>query len=202
MQDSQFNSWVGKIWRRDSLLHWSSLQCSWASLVAQTVKNLPAMQVRSLGWEDTLEEATGNPLQYSCLENPMDRGAWWDTVHGWHRVRHGWETKHSTAHEHPHPCRGSEVITSAFLGRTHRIHVTLFCCSLKPLLRQQGRSHFLFENSGFPSQTLLMIATVTHRILSRMVAKRQSQPSSGRVFPFSGTLYSTLKNHKKKKKSF
>ena len=24
----------------------------------------------------------GNPLQYSCLENPMDRGAWWVTVHG------------------------------------------------------------------------------------------------------------------------
>ena len=24
----------------------------------------------------------GNPLQYSCLENPMDRGAWWSTVHG------------------------------------------------------------------------------------------------------------------------
>ena len=24
----------------------------------------------------------GNPLQYSCLENPMDRGAWWTTVHG------------------------------------------------------------------------------------------------------------------------
>ena len=24
----------------------------------------------------------GNPLQYSCLENPMDRGAWWATVHG------------------------------------------------------------------------------------------------------------------------
>ena len=23
----------------------------------------------------------GNPLQYSCLENPMDRGAWWATVH-------------------------------------------------------------------------------------------------------------------------
>ena len=27
-------------------------------------------------------EGTGNPLQYSCLENPMDRGAWWATVHG------------------------------------------------------------------------------------------------------------------------
>ena len=30
----------------------------------------------------------GNPLQYSCLENPMDRGAWWATVHGSQRVGH------------------------------------------------------------------------------------------------------------------
>ena len=55
-----------------------------ASLLAKLVKNLPAMQetwVRSLGWEDPLE-GNGNPLQYSCLENPMDRGAWWATVHG------------------------------------------------------------------------------------------------------------------------
>ena len=28
------------------------------------------------------EEGNGNPLRYSCLENPMDRGAWWATVHG------------------------------------------------------------------------------------------------------------------------
>ena len=27
-------------------------------------------------------EGSGNPLQYSCLENPMDRGAWWATAHG------------------------------------------------------------------------------------------------------------------------
>ena len=27
-------------------------------------------------------EGNGNPLQYSCLENRMDRGAWWATVHG------------------------------------------------------------------------------------------------------------------------
>ena len=31
-------------------------------------------------------EGHGNPLQYSCLENPMDRGAWWATVHGGHKV--------------------------------------------------------------------------------------------------------------------
>ena len=44
------------------------------------LKNLSAMlemQVRSLSRENTLEECHGNPLQCSCLENPMDRGAWW-----------------------------------------------------------------------------------------------------------------------------
>ena len=30
-------------------------------------------------------EGNGNPLQYSCLENPMDRGAWQATVHGGHK---------------------------------------------------------------------------------------------------------------------
>ena len=41
------------------------------------------MQVQSLGLEDPLEEGEqGNPLQYSCLENPRDGGAWWATVHG------------------------------------------------------------------------------------------------------------------------
>ena len=33
-------------------------------------------------------EGNGNPLQYSCLENPMDRGAWWAAVHGSQRVGH------------------------------------------------------------------------------------------------------------------
>ena len=49
------------------------------------VKNLPPMQeiwVQSLGWEDPHGGGNGNPLQYSCLENPIDRGAWWATVHG------------------------------------------------------------------------------------------------------------------------
>ena len=56
-----------------------------ASLVAQLVKNLPAMQetwVRSLGWEDPLEKGTaGYPLQYSSLENSMDRGVWQAIAH-------------------------------------------------------------------------------------------------------------------------
>ena len=55
------------------------------SLVAQKVKNPLAMQetwVQSLGWEDPLEKGMGYPLQYFCLENSMDRGAWQAIVHG------------------------------------------------------------------------------------------------------------------------
>ena len=53
-----------------------------ASLVAQMVKHLPAIwetQVRSLGQEEG--EGNGNPIQYPCLENPMNRGVWRATVH-------------------------------------------------------------------------------------------------------------------------
>ena len=51
------------------------LQYSWASLVAQLVKNLPSMQETwawSLGWEDPLEKGKATQLQYSGLENSMD----------------------------------------------------------------------------------------------------------------------------------
>ena len=100
------------------------------SLIAQLVKNLPAVQetpVQFLGQEDPLEKGWashssilglpvgldgkdstrnvgdlslipglgrsagrghGNPLQYSCLENSMDRGAWLTTAHGLQRVGH------------------------------------------------------------------------------------------------------------------
>ena len=51
-----------------------------ASLVAQQVKNPPAVQVGDLGSIPGLRrfpgEGNGNLLQYSCLENPMDVGAW------------------------------------------------------------------------------------------------------------------------------
>ena len=61
-----------------------------------TVMNLLAMQViqvQSLGWKDPLEKGNGNPFQYSCLGNPMDRGVWQATVRGVARVRHELATK-------------------------------------------------------------------------------------------------------------
>ena len=54
--------------------------CLEASLVAQMVQKLPAMQDPGSGRFSG--EGNGNPLQYSCLENPMDRGAWRGIVCG------------------------------------------------------------------------------------------------------------------------
>ena len=59
-----------------------------ASQVVLVVKNLPAnagdmSDAGSIpGSGRSPEEGNGNPLQYSCLKNPMDRGAWRATVHG------------------------------------------------------------------------------------------------------------------------
>ena len=38
-------------------------------------------------------ERPGNPLQYSCLNNPMDRGTWWTTVHGVTSIGHDLATR-------------------------------------------------------------------------------------------------------------
>ena len=61
------------------------LQCSWASLVAQMVKNLPAMWetwVQFLDWENPLEEGMSTHSSILAWRIPMGRGAWWATVHG------------------------------------------------------------------------------------------------------------------------
>ena len=55
-----------------------------ASLVAQMVESACSAGDQGLIPELGMfpREGNGNPLQCSCLENPMDRGAWWTTVHG------------------------------------------------------------------------------------------------------------------------
>ena len=59
-----------------------------------TVVRNPLASAGDLGDEGSIPgsgrspaEGNGNPLQYSCLENPVDRGAWWATVH---RVAKNW----------------------------------------------------------------------------------------------------------------
>ena len=84
-------SWNHRVW---SVLRFASFlsyvfkvppYLFWASLVAQLVKNPPAMWetwVQSLSWEDFPGGKYGNPLQYSCLENPHGQRSLADYSHG------------------------------------------------------------------------------------------------------------------------
>ena len=72
-------------------------ECLGASQVVLVVKNPPANAriIRDSGLTPGLGRSPGgrhdSPLQYSCLENPMDRATWWTIVHSVaHRVRHNW----------------------------------------------------------------------------------------------------------------
>ena len=69
--------------------HFPGTQTSFqASQVVLVIKNPPANagDIRDMGLTPVSGRSPGgghgNPLQYSCLENPMDRGAWWLKVHG------------------------------------------------------------------------------------------------------------------------
>ena len=74
-------------------INWINIQ----SFGASAVKNSPANagdtgSIPGLGRSP--DEGNGNPLQYSCLGNPMDRGAWWAIVHGVAKdIRHNLVTK-------------------------------------------------------------------------------------------------------------
>ena len=66
------------------------------------------VSIKLYSYTQCIGEGNGNPLQHSCLENPMDGGAWWAAVHGvaksWTRLRdfsftfhfHAWEKEMAT----------------------------------------------------------------------------------------------------------
>ena len=74
-----------------------------ASQAVPVVKNPPANagDIRDASSNPGLGRSPGggrgNPLQYSCLENPMDSGAWWATVHGVTKSQTHLATEHSAA---------------------------------------------------------------------------------------------------------
>ena len=77
------------------------------------VKNPPVVQekrVGSLGREDPLEEGNGNLLQYSCLGNSMDRGAWQAPAHG---VIKKWDTTEQ-------PVSNTNSKAACYMARQHR----------------------------------------------------------------------------------
>ena len=77
-------SWIAQLVKIQVPLE-TTYSFSWASLMAQRVKNLPTMQetwVQSLGWEDSLEEDMATTPVFLHGESPVDRGAWQATVRG------------------------------------------------------------------------------------------------------------------------
>ena len=100
-----------------ALTYFLSAGSIWAAQVALTVKNPPAnsgdrRDAGSIpGWGRSPGGGNGNPLQYSCLENPMDRGAWWsDTTE---------PTSHAGGiHADPHS-KLTRLGSSAYLKRKH-----------------------------------------------------------------------------------
>ena len=86
------------------------------------------------GLERSPEEGHGNPLQYSCLGKPMDRGAWWATVHGLQRVGHDLATKQQQPSSYLIKCPSAWICLirrdKAFLARS----LLKWCYDLYPCL--------------------------------------------------------------------
>ena len=101
-----------------------------ASLVAQLVKNPPA-SAGDLGSVPGLRRSpggrNGNPLQYSCLENPMDRGTWQAADHG---IAQSWTQLSIHTHMHIYPGTGTVAITMSE-SRTESVHPILYTYNLK-----------------------------------------------------------------------
>ena len=109
--------------------------------MALVVKNLPVNAGDRRNWdsipgsERSPEADHGNPLQYSCLEKPMDRGAWWATVHGVSKSQ-TWLKQlntpththtHTHAHTHTHKQRTRGLAKSqTWLGAHTHTHTPLY----------------------------------------------------------------------------
>ena len=81
----------------------------WGSQLVLVVKNplANAGYARGVGSIPVLGRSPGegndNPLQYSCLENPTDRGTWWATVHGFQTAGHNLATKNKQQYTNQSP---------------------------------------------------------------------------------------------------
>ena len=82
-------------------------------------------------------EGTGNPLQYPCLGNPVDRGAWWAAGYGAARVRHDLTTKPLIAFDLSGQSGGFKLPTCGTGNRKQ--HRFFFFFNTKH--RKEGKSH-------------------------------------------------------------
>ena len=108
-------------------------------------------------------EGNGNPLQYSCLENPTDRGAWQATVHGIARVGHDLATKPPTMlHSHCSEARG-------------------FCSLLSYSETQSNGTNCLLQYYQLPRPTERGLWKVLYKQSNVLSPKRSAQNSLARI---------------------
>ena len=137
----------------------------------------------------SFREGNGNPLQYSCLENPMDGGAWWSTVHGvaksqtqleWLSKHHSFFI-HSSVDEHIGCFHVLAIVNYAAMN--NGIHVSF---SILVSSGYMPRSSIAGSYGGFIPSFLRISIT------SSIVAVSIYIPTnSARVFPFLHTLSSS-----------
>ena len=135
------NNWITKYWQNIQWVSKASLcleKCLRASKVALVVKNPSANSGDAcsiLGWGRSPGEGNGNPLQYSCLGNPMHRGAWWVTVHG---IAKDWTWQSI------HACMQKSL---ALRSRLHPNNVSIVHRSLCPACHQLRNTATTFSHS-------------------------------------------------------
>ena len=150
----------------------------WSSLVALTVKNLPAIReiwVQSLGWGDTLEEEMATHFSIFAWRIPMDRVVWWAIVHG---VSKSW-MQLSTATEHIsfYPRKDGFLLLSLFPSLHHHQKQLIVCLfrglllyplgHWKPGEERKGEVNLSIQKSfikAFKQCTLLLPNQVARKI--------------------------------------
>ena len=119
------------------------------------------MRVRSMGQEDSPRGGNGNPLQSSCLEKPVDRGAWQATVHAVaknHNAKTRWSMCAHTrthTHSHTHTRARAHTHTHEWSSRVYALNHSLLLPLQSPLL---GGS-FPWEVIGFNDTVITTLET-------------------------------------------
>jgi hypothetical protein len=133
------NWWTKRVRKTDfcnlDRLHWFSREHVIMGLPRWPMVKNPHANVGDMdpipGLERSPGGGNGNPLQLSCLENPMDSEAWWATVHGSQKVRYDWATEHTA-----HSCNYKFLTT--FPGLTIAMKPPLFTALFYGIMQQMG----------------------------------------------------------------
>ena len=115
-------------------------------------------------------EGNGNPLQYSCLENPMDGGAWWATIHGVAKSR----------------TRLSDFTSLCFQFNSVAQSCPTLCDPMNP--SHQASLSITNSRSSLRLTSIESVMPSSHLILCRPLLLLPSVPSSIRVFSNESTL--------------